>query len=130
MPKTPLILASASPSRRQMLTNVGLDFTIEPSGVDEDEVKLSLLGERATAQDTATTLAEMKALRVSTRRPGAFVIGADSTLACEGSTTSRPRLPRRASSSRRWAAARTSWCRPSLSPATARACGTRRRPAD
>ena len=57
-----LILASASPSRRQMLANVGLDFSIEPSGVDEDEVKLSLLGERATAQDIATTLAEMKAL--------------------------------------------------------------------
>ena len=80
-----LILASASPSRRQMLANAGLDFAIEPSGVDEDEVKLSLLGERATAQDIATTLAEMKALRVSTRRPGAFV-------------TSRPRLPPHASS--------------------------------
>ena len=65
-----LILASASPSRRQMLQNVGLDFAIEPSGVDEDEVKLSLLGKRATAQDIATTLAEMKALRVSTRRQG------------------------------------------------------------
>jgi septum formation protein len=73
-----LILASASPSRRLMLNNVGLEFSIEPSGVDEDEVKLSLVGERATAQDIATTLAEMKALRVSTRRPGAFVIGADS----------------------------------------------------
>ena len=85
-----LILASASPSRRQMLTNVGLDFAIEPSGVDEDEVKLSLLGERATAQDIATTLAEMKALRVSTRRPGAFVIGADSTLACEGKFYDKP----------------------------------------
>jgi septum formation protein len=85
-----LILASASPSRRQMLQNVGLDFAIEPSGVDEDEVKLSLLGERATAQDIATTLAEMKALRVSTRRAGAFVIGADSTLACEGKLYDKP----------------------------------------
>ena len=85
-----LILASASPSRRQMLKNVGLDFSVEPSGVDEDEVKLSLLGERATAQDIAATLAEMKALRVSTRRPGAFVIGADSTLACEGKLYEKP----------------------------------------
>jgi septum formation protein len=73
-----------------MLVNAGLDFAIEPSGVDEDEVKLSLLGERATAQDIATTLAEMKALRVSTRRPGAFVIGADSTLACEGKLYDKP----------------------------------------
>ena len=37
-----LILASASLSRRQMLQNAGLDFAIETSGVDEEEVKLSL----------------------------------------------------------------------------------------
>src|ERR1044072_1115973 len=85
--------ASASPSPRQMLKKVGLDFSIEPSGVDEDEVKLGLVGERATAQDIATTLAEMKALRVSTRRPGAFVIGADSTLACEGKLYEKPAPP-------------------------------------
>ena len=86
----PLILASASPSRRQMLLNAGLDFEIVPSGVDEDEVKLSLSAERASAQDIATTLAEMKAVRVSTRRPGAMVIGADSTLACEGKLYDKP----------------------------------------
>ena len=85
----PLILASASSSRRQMLSNAGLDFSIEPSGVDEDEVKLSLTAERASAQDVATTLAEMKARRVSTRRPGALVIGADSTLSCEGRLSGR-----------------------------------------
>ena len=86
----PLILASASSSRRQMLSNAGLDFSIEPSGVDEDEVKLSLTAERASAQDVATTLAEMKARRVSTRRPGALVIGADSTLSCEGRLYDKP----------------------------------------
>ena len=80
----PLILASASPSRRQLLINAGLSFEIEPSGVDEDEVTRSLLGERASPQDIATTLAEMKALRVSSRHGAAMVIGADSTLACNG----------------------------------------------
>jgi septum formation protein len=90
MSMIPLILASASSSRRQMLSNAGLDFSIEPSGVDEDEVKLSLTAERASAQDVATTLAEMKARRVSTRRPGALVIGADSTLACEGRLYDKP----------------------------------------
>jgi septum formation protein len=74
-----------------MLLNAGLDFEIEPSGVDEDEVKRSLLGERASAQDIATTLAEMKARRVSTRWPGAMVIGADSTLACEGELYDKPK---------------------------------------
>jgi septum formation protein len=86
----PLILASASPSRRQLLANVGLTFEVEPSGVDEDEVTRSLVGERASASDIATTLAEMKALRVSARHPAAMVIGADSTLACEGRLFDKP----------------------------------------
>jgi septum formation protein len=86
----PLILASASPSRRQLLVNVGLSFEIEPSGVDEDEVTRSLLGERASPQDIATVLAEMKAVRVSQRHPAAFVIGADSTLACDGRLFDKP----------------------------------------
>src|SRR5215217_7113651 len=85
-----LILASASPSRRQMLANVGLVFDIEPSCVDEDEVKLSLLGERASPQDVAETLAELKAKRVSARHPTAMVIGADSTLACNGRQFDKP----------------------------------------
>src|SRR6266852_5105287 len=86
----PLILASASPSRRQLLASAGLSFAIEPSGVDEDEVKHSLLGEQASPQDIATTLAEMKAVRVSSRHPAALVIGADSTLACNGRLFDKP----------------------------------------
>ena len=85
-----LILASASSSRRQMLQNAGLDFTVETSGVDEDEVKLSLATEKATPQDIAETLAELKAKRVSMRRPEAMVIGADSTLACNGRLFDKP----------------------------------------
>ena len=90
MPAPALILASASSSRRQLLTNAGLVFDIEPSGVDEDEVKLSLLGERASPQDVAETLAELKAKRVSARHPAAMVIGADSTLACNGHQFDKP----------------------------------------
>ncbi|MGZ3339005.1 MAG: Maf family protein [Reyranella sp.] len=86
----PLILASASRSRRQLLTNAGLSFEIEPSGVDEDEVTRSLLGEQASPQDIATTLAEMKAVRVSSRHAAAMVIGADSTLACNGRLFDKP----------------------------------------
>ncbi|CAN5923346.1 Maf family protein [soil metagenome] len=90
MSPPPLILASASASRRQMLSQAGLAFTVETSGVDEDEVKRSLLAERASAQDIATTLAEMKARRVSSRHPGAMVIGADSTLVYEGRHYDKP----------------------------------------
>ena len=85
-----LILASASLSRRQMLQNAGLDFAIETSGVDEEEVKLGLSAEKATPQDIAETLAELKAQRVSERHPEAMVIGADSTLACNGRLYDKP----------------------------------------
>jgi septum formation protein len=89
MPAPPLILASASPSRRQLLANAGLVFTVEPSGIDEDEVKRSL-GSRAAPQELASTLAEMKAVRVSARHSGSMVVGADSTLACNGRMFDKP----------------------------------------
>jgi len=85
----PLILASASPSRRQMLANAGLAFDIEPAGVDEEEITRSL-GSRAAPQELASTLAEMKAVKVSSRHPEAMVIGADSTLACNGRLFDKP----------------------------------------
>ena len=84
-----LILASASPSRRQLLANAGLSFAIEPAGIDEDEVKRSL-GSRAAPQELAETLAEMKALRVSARHSASFVVGADSALACNGRMFDKP----------------------------------------
>jgi septum formation protein len=84
-----LILASASPSRRQLLANAGLLFAIEPAEIDEDEVKRSLAG-RGSPQELAETLAEMKAARVSARQPAALVIGADSTLACNGRMFDKP----------------------------------------
>jgi len=87
---TRLLLASASPSRRQLLANAGLAFEIEVSGVDEEEATRSLAAERAPPQAIAETLAEMKALRVSTRHREAMVIGGDSTLACEGRLFDKP----------------------------------------
>ena len=85
----PLILASASRSRRQPLTNAGLSFDIEPAGVDEEEITRSL-GAKASPQELATTLAEMKAVRVSSRHGAAMVIGADSVLACNGRLFDKP----------------------------------------
>ncbi|SJZ94571.1 septum formation protein [Enhydrobacter aerosaccus] len=90
MPVPPLILASTSHSRRQLLANAGLAFRTEPSGLDEEEAKRSLLGERAAPQEIAEALAEMKALRVSSKHPDAMVVGGDSTLACQGRFFDKP----------------------------------------
>jgi septum formation protein len=86
---TSLILASASPSRRQLLASAGLEFDVEPAAIDEDEVKRSL-GSRAAPQELASTLAEMKAVKVSSRHSEAMVVGADSTLACNGRMFDKP----------------------------------------
>jgi septum formation protein len=72
-----------------MLANAGLPFDIEPSGVDEEEITRSLVS-RAAPQELASTLAEMKAVKVSSRHPEAMVIGADSTLACNGRLFDKP----------------------------------------
>jgi len=90
MSPPPLILASTSSARRQLLADAGIVFDIEASGVDEEEVKRSLAAERSTPQSVAETLAELKALRVSAKHPQAMVIGADQTLACNGRLFDKP----------------------------------------
>jgi septum formation protein len=90
MPMPPLILASASSSRRKLLANAGLVFDVETSGVDEAEATRSLLAQRSSPQEIAEALAEMKALRVSSRHPQAMVVGGDSTLAVQGRLFDKP----------------------------------------
>ena len=85
-----LILASTSSSRRQLLANAGLAFDIEAPGVDEDEAKRSLQMNRASPQEIAEKLAELKAVRVSAKHPAAMVVGGNSTLACNGRLFDKP----------------------------------------
>jgi septum formation protein len=80
-----VILASTSRARRALLTAAGVPFTTQSPGVDEDAAKASLAAEGLTPRDMADALAELKALRVSNRRPG-LVIGADQTLDLDGVT--------------------------------------------
>ena len=86
----PLVLASASPSRRTMLENAGLSFFVMPAAIDEDAVKEALKAEGASAARTAETLAELKAQRVSAHHPGSLVIGADQMLECEDRWFDKP----------------------------------------
>jgi len=80
----PLVLASKSAGRREMLENAGVAFAVDAANLDEDAVKESLRAENAPVEHVAEALAELKARRVSARHPGILVLGADSMLECEG----------------------------------------------
>ena len=76
-PRPPLVLASASPRRRALLEQIGYaPDTVEPAALDESV----LPGELPEAH--AARLARAKAEAVATRHPGAFVLGADTVVAC------------------------------------------------
>ncbi|MGF1553091.1 MAG: Maf family protein [Paracoccaceae bacterium] len=76
----PLVLASASEARARLLRAAGVAVEVEPARVDEDSVKASLRAEGLRPRDQADALAELKAARVSARRPGRLVLGADQML--------------------------------------------------
>lgn len=81
-----LILASQSKSRRAMLEAAGVPFEALSPNVDEDALKDSLRAQGHGARQLADALAEMKALRLSARTPGALVLGCDQTLEREDGT--------------------------------------------
>ncbi|MDA0339513.1 MAG: Maf family nucleotide pyrophosphatase [Proteobacteria bacterium] len=85
-----IILASASMVRARLLQNAGLAFTIIPSQVDEDLIKLGYGKALASASETAMALATAKAQAVSLSHAGAYVIGADQMLDCEGRLFDKP----------------------------------------
>ncbi len=89
----PIILASGSSIRAQMLRNAGLDFEISVPRVDEESIKSALLAEEASPRDIADALAEMKARKVSDKTPGALVIGCDQVLDFERRLLSKPKTP-------------------------------------
>ncbi len=83
-PSHRVVLASGSKVRASMLRAAGVPVEIRAAGVDEAAVRDSMKAEGASTADTATALAELKALHVSRAFPGAFVIGADQMLDCGG----------------------------------------------
>src|ERR1700754_4632909 len=89
----PLILASASTARADMLRAAGVEIEIIPARVDESELKLSLKQQDADVETAAIALAELKALQVSRRHPGRLVLGADQMLDCDGAWFDKPESP-------------------------------------
>lgn len=89
-PNPSLILASASASRRALLTASGLKFEIWPADIDEAAVKQAARAQGASAEQTALRLADLKAAAVSRKAPDAAVIGADQILICDGVWFDKP----------------------------------------
>ena len=84
-PTAPLILASESPRRRELLSAVGIPFRVIPSGVDETPVRGELPARfaRRAARD--------KGMWVAGRHPGSFVLSADTIVVTGGKILGKPR---------------------------------------
>ena len=85
-----IILASKSKVRKKILDENNINNRVEPSNVDEDLIKESLLKDRATPTIISKNLAELKANKVSLKNIDALVLGADSVIDLEGQLISKP----------------------------------------
>ena len=85
-----IILASKSKVRKQILDKNNIISIVEPSNVDEEIVKLSLIKEKATPELISKNLAELKANKVSVKKTDQIVLGADSVIDLEGELISKP----------------------------------------
>ena len=86
-----IVLASKSGVRKDILRKNKIDCDVEPSNVDEDEVKISMINENATPTLISKNLAELKANKVSNKNPDKIVLGADSVIDLEGELISKPK---------------------------------------
>ena len=85
-----IILASKSGVRKKILEENNIQCKIEPSNVDEDSVKESLIKERASPAIISKNLAELKANKISQKFVAEMVLGADSVIDLEGEIISKP----------------------------------------
>jgi septum formation protein len=86
--RSPIILASGSAIRAQLLARAGLSFSIVRPNVDEAELKAQYT--ESSPAELAANLAEAKASIVSRNQPDALVIGADQVLSFDGKAHDKP----------------------------------------
>ena len=86
-----ITLASKSDVRKKILLENGINCNVEPSQVDEDVIKQSLLKDGATPEIISKNLAELKANKVSNKMPEELVLGADSVIDLSGEIISKPK---------------------------------------
>ena len=85
-----IILASKSLVRKKILEENGIKCIIEPSNIDENLIKESLLKENANPKLISKNLAELKANKVSQKKNGNLVLGADSIINLKEKIISKP----------------------------------------
>ena len=85
-----IILASKSGVRKKILEDNKIICRVEPANVDEESIKESLLKEKASPEIISKNLAELKANKISQKRTGELVLGADSVIDLNGKIISKP----------------------------------------
>ena len=85
-----IVLASKSEVRKKILHQNNIICEVIPANVDEESIKKSLLKEKATPEIISKNLAELKANKVSEKKPEELVLGADSVIDLSGELISKP----------------------------------------
>lgn len=80
----PIVLASSSPRRKKLLEQAGFQFITDPSNLNEEQYPTT------DPYKLVTTLAREKAREVALRHPGSIIIGADTTVVCNGEMMAKP----------------------------------------
>ena len=88
--KDKIILASRSDVRKKILNKNGINCEVIAANIDEDQIKESLLKEKTTPKLISKNLAELKANKVSEKKPDKLVLGADSVIDLNGELISKP----------------------------------------
>jgi len=86
-----IILASKSKVRKKILEENGINCVVEPSNIDEDSIKNSLLKEGASPEIISKNLAELKSNKISQKKNKELVLGADSVIDLNGKIISKPK---------------------------------------
>ncbi len=92
MPDGKIILASASPTRQDMLRKIHLSFEAKPAFIDEEAIKMAGQEENVPQDDIVVTLAELKAQQIADSAPD-YILGCDQILTCEDKIFSKPQHP-------------------------------------
>ena len=85
-----IILASKSKVRKKILEDNNIECIVQPSNIDEDIVKESLVKEKASPEIISKNLAELKANKISKKENNNLVLGADTVIDLEGKIISKP----------------------------------------